>query len=259
MTFLVLALTPLGQPAASAQPVPAPRPVPVVVPSVPPVPGPFAQPVAPTPLWNQFARPPAWFPGPAAQPFGLLPRVCRVEPAPCHGGAGGGTDEVIVCPGWVKEFHQAAHFPVPRFDQTGAPMLGDGLLIYEGMRLVVDPATGIYEVSFTATVPNMPATLRLQLVFERCPDDPTPYRLTLPPVRLEPKPDARLGDPAAYTFHVAHRGYSSLFVRPVLVPAVPDGSAPVVPFPTVIDAGWILSRVGTARLGSVTATDDPTR
>ena len=211
--------------------------------------------------------PPLPCPGPVVYPFQKLPQICLVAPCPCTEGQSGGDPAKSGCaaggggsnpskagacapPPWVKEFHQAAHFPYPRFAADGSPFPLDGLLIYEGMRLTVYPDTGIYDVSFTATVPNMPVTVRMQLVFERTPLDLEGYRITLPPFRLEPKWDAKLGDVSAYTFNVAHRGYCSLFI--------PHRSSGLVigGLPVVIDECWRLSRVGTARFGTVIAVDD---
>lgn len=176
-------------------------------------------------------------PGPLVHPFQRLPRVCAVEHCLCGEGQ---PDEANKLPAWVKEFHQAAHFPLPRFTADGSPLLGDGLLIYEGMRLTVYPS-GVYEVSFTATVPEMPVTIRLQLGFAPDEREPAKYFITLPPIRLEPKPHARPGDPAASTFNVAHRGQSTLFRT------------------GEINEKWSLRRTGTTRFGSAIAIDDMNR
>jgi len=150
---------------------------------------------------------------------------------------------------WTKDFHQAAHFPLPRYAIGGSPQFVDGLLIYEGMRLTVYN-DGTYDLAFTATVPEMPVTIRLQLVFTQ-PGTISPalvrqvYRITLPPLRLEPKRDARPGDPTANTFQVAHRGYSSLFVV--------NGTA------LFINSNWDVTRIGTARFGTAVAVEDSGR
>jgi hypothetical protein len=163
--------------------------------------------------------------------------------------------------------------------------MGDGLLIYEGMRLTVF-SDGTYDLSFTATVPDMPVTIRLQLWLQPPPPPDTPatilptcnnreYRITLPPIRLEPKVDARAGDPTANTFQVAHRGYSSLFrstKHVVTTQPHPTGVTPInaqFGFPMTprqhsndqvhVDASWDVRRVGTARFGSAVAVDDTNR
>jgi hypothetical protein len=151
----------------------------------------------------------------------------------------------------VKEFEQAAHIPLPRFAPDGCPLPAEGLLIYEGMRLAVYD-DGSYDLSFTATVPDMPVTLRLQLVFETCAHDPSALRLiTLPPIWMAPRRDAKLGDVDATTFHVAHRGYSSLFRcdQQPLLGLLSTGRR-------VITKDTPLYRVGTARFGTPVALDD---
>lgn len=255
MTSLLLALGCLA---------PSAGPTPIVIPPPPPT-NPLAQP-SPTPLWDHFTQHPGC-PGLITQPFQMLPRICPVMPCPCddhsNGGAHGATRP---CP-WIKEFHHAAHFPYPRFAPDGTLIPLDGLLIYEGMRLTVDPATGLYDVAFTATVPNMPVTVRMQLVFDAPLDPakgllPRQYRITLPPFRLEPKRGAKPGDASAFTFHVAHRGYSGLFrdtslsLAIVQVPNLISPAGPGCCQPDFIDCRWAVSRVGTARFGSLTAVDD---
>jgi len=182
-------------------------------------------------------------PGPAAHPFQRLPRICLLKACECDSA---GT--ALGAAYWVKEFHDAAHVPLPRFTIDGHAVCHDGLLIYEGMRVTVYK-NGVYDVSFTAEVPDMPVTLRLQLVLQRPEKSAHPrgeYRLTLPPFRLEPKTDARPGDPAANTFHVAHRGFSSVLVEER------GDQQHVLP-------GWQVTRVGTARFGTPVAITDPNR
>ncbi len=168
----------------------------------------------------------------------------------------------------MKEFHHAAHVPLPRFTIDGKEIAAEGLLIYEGMRLTVDPVSGNYDLSFTATVPNMPVTLRMQLILtEPVPEKemgtktPREYRLTLPAIRMEPPKDARPGDPTPNTFHIAHRGYSSLFIDPKHWQTLPRESAPpaeCTPRPTIA-CDWLLSRIGTARFGTPFAIESPDR
>lgn len=178
-------------------------------------------------------------PGSMLQPFLRLPSVRPV--GPCESGSGAGQFDVNGM--WVKEFHHAANFRVPRFARDGnAAPTDDGLLIYEGMRLTVYPATGLYDVEFTATVPSTPVTVHLQLVFTPKGDPSSPaYRITLPPVRLDPNFNTiKVGDPSGNTFNISHRGYSSLF-RPNVI---------------VNTSSHDLSRVGTARFGTPIAVDD---
>jgi len=178
--------------------------------------------------------------GPVLHPFQRLPRVCPVVPCLCNEGGTDGNKK----PAWVQEFHHAAHFPLPRFAGDGTPIIGDGLLIYEGMRLTVY-SNGVYDLSFTATVPDMPVTVRLQLGFARGKGSEVEYSLTLPPIRMEPK-KGRGGD--ANTFHITHRGQSTLFVpKYALLPCSP------------IDSGWKVCRSGTARFGTPIDSDDPNR
>ena len=191
-----------------------------------------------------------------AHPFQRLPRVCPVPPCLCadellgagqhegHAHAAGPraadalTPKVVL----VKVFDQAASIPLPRFTAAGCPLPTDGLVIYEGMRLVVYYDGG-YELSFTATVPDMPTVLRLQLVFADpgLPDGPAAYRITLPPIRMAPGKDHVPGEVRGVTFNVSHRGYSSLLA--------PGGAA----------LGKELYRVGTARFGTPIALEDPYR
>lgn len=277
MLPVVVSLLALGQmPAPDVPPVP-PTLIPPSAPSVPPVPPvPLGPPVpllppGPPPINLSHPAPPlippatpavaapppdpSWAaqlpcPAPAAHPFQRLPRICYLKACECDGSAGGAPNPVY----WVKEFHEAAHVPLPRFTIDGQAVCQDGLLIYEGMRVTVY-TTGVYDVSFTAEVPNMPVTLRLQLVLKASEDPTTWYRLTLPPFRLEPKADAAPGDPSANIFHVSHRGYSSLLVR--------EGHLGPCHHPRMAQArvgpDWAVARVGTARFGTPVAIADPTR
>jgi hypothetical protein len=194
----------------------------------------------PDPGWAAAGLP---CPGPVAHPFQRLPRVCLLKACECDSAGSAPTAFY-----WVKEFHDAAHVPLPRFTADGLAVCHDGLLIYEGMRVTVYK-NGVYDVSFTAEVPDMPVTLRLQLVLQRPEKSTHPrgeYRLTLPPFRLEPKADARPGDPAANIFHVAHRGFSSALMEEN-------------PAQQLVQPGWQVTRVGTARFGTPVAITDPNR
>ena len=192
-------------------------------------------PAATVPVWSN-----SWYscPGPVAHPFARLPRICPLEPCLCA--EGGRIDTDLKTPPWVKEFHQAAHFPLPRFAADGSPVIGDGLLVYEGMRFTVY-ADGTYDLSFTATVPEMPVTIRLQLAFSTDDLQPPKYFITLPPIRLDPKLNTRPGDPTGCTFQVAHRGQSTLFRTKEIAET------------------WTIRRSGTARFGSPVVADDGTR
>jgi hypothetical protein len=206
------------------------------------------------PTWNHY-----FAPGRCADhgmyPFQMQPRVCPVAVCSCYPRPDDPNNRA--CQPWVKEFSEAAFIPYPRFDLEGRCVPGEGLLIYEGMRLVVDPATGQYDLTFTATVPRMPVNLRLQLEFTNPADHGDQYRLTLPAIRLEPRRDARPGDPTPWTFQVAHRGYSTLFQeleRRTNVHVPQSARAPAL-----IDPRWSLRRDGAARFGTPVAIEDPNR
>ena len=233
-----------------------------------------------TPTWDRMFPASGLCAGRGLQPFDLQPRVCGVKVCGCDPE----TEDSVKNRAWVKEFHTPAFVPYPRFDITGRPVPGDGVLIYEGMRLAVDPITGKYDLTFTATVPAMPVNLRLQLVFlenkQTDVQDPVTgkwikvpaqdagrYTLTLPPIRMEPPRDAQPGDPTPRTFHIAHRGYSSLFLDlSKLFPGAKE-FAPSTQIKTdrpcgtdgPITCSWTVSRVGTARFGTPIAIDDPNR
>jgi hypothetical protein len=97
-----------------------------------------------------------------------------------------------------------AHFPLPRFGVNGERVDREGVVIYEGMRFLALP-DGRYEVSFIASTPAMPVTLRLQLhVMD---DKRRTFSLTLPPITIEPKKDFT-GNYLGSTYRVRHEGYS---------------------------------------------------
>jgi len=254
---VVVSLLALAQPpAAPVPPVPL---GPVLLPGPPPInlshQAPPLLPPYSTPAVSVAIPDPSWAaqlpcPAPAAHPFQRLPRICYLKACECEGPAGAAPNPVY----WVKEFHDAAHVPLPRYTADGHAVCLDGLLIYEGMRVTVY-TSGVYDVSFTAEVPDMPVTLRLQLILKTSEDPMGWYRLTLPPFRLEPKTDARPGDPSANIFHVSHRGFSSLLVRqaalgPYQQPQTTTGA---------VDPYWTIARVGTARFGTPVAITDPNR
>lgn len=230
---------------------PATDPAPKMTPPVAPAP---AEVVPDCPTWNHY-----FVQGKCADhglyPFQLQPRVCPVGVCSCNPPPG--NEKKYACKPWVKEFSEAAFIPYPRFDLEGRCVPGEGLLIYEGMRLVVDPATGQYDLTFTATVPRMPVTLRLQLEFTNPSCETEQYRLTLPPIRLEPRRDVKPGDPTPWTFQIAHRGYSTLFqerAHRTNVHVVENATAPAL-----IDARWKFKRDGAARFGTPVAIEDPNR
>lgn len=181
-------------------------------------------------------------PEPSLQSFLRLPSVRPVGPSVEAAGEAKQSSHT----GCYYDFARAAHFPVPRYDQMGNSLTRDGLLIYEGMRLIVHP-DGAYDVEFTATVPNTPVTIHLQLVLTPRTPQFEPLRITLPPIRLEPPSRTALGDPAANTFHVNHRGYFVHFDQ--------ARSARVHPLPFNFDS-WEVARYGTARFGTPVAVDD---
>ena len=227
---------------------PGVEPAPVGPPGCPTVPA--------TPTWDRYFVAGGDCAGPALQPFQRQPRVCPVAVCPCEPNGEG--DKNLA---WVKEFHTPASVPYPRYDLDGRPVDGDGLIIYEGMRFAVDPKTGKYDLTFTATVPAMPVTLRLQLRLTNPAEPFQTHTLTLPAIRMQPPPGAQPGDPVPLTFHIAHRGFSSLFLeQPPAYPLLAQSPTLVpCPVPAPIDCKWVITRTGTARFGTPVAVDDPTR
>lgn len=244
---LLLALTAPADPAVHEQSA-----VPQMIRPLPPGP---VRPSCPT--WQHYFQATGPCAGPGRYPFALQPRVCPVGICAGCDVDGFNPEARIACKPWVKEFSSAAHIALPRFDADGHCVPGDGLVIYEGMRLTVDPDSGQYDVTFTATVPHMPVTLRLQLEFVS-PDRTQRFRLTLPPIRMEPRRDVKPGgDPSSLTFHIAHRGYSTLFHKTEHRDNVwnrGDSSRP-----DVIDSCWEVKRSGAGRFGTPVAVEDPNR
>ncbi len=166
---------------------------------------------------------------------------------------------------WKHTFHRAARFTIPRFGQQQQPLESDGLLIYEGMTLTVDKDTGVYDLSFTATSPPTPVTLRLQLQFANDTYPITrsyPIRLTLPPIFIDAD-STRPGENAGTTLNVSHRGYTELFKQPQNGELVLDSSSDIktesgysAMNPISINSNWKVVRVGTARFGSGKANGD---
>lgn len=202
---------------------------------------------SPTPSLSDCLRacPPANDPAPFLRtPHQELVDACRDS---------GGCDKTPTKLGddnkWRHTFHKAATFPFPRFNQCGEAVDADGLVIYEGMRLTVDPGTGVYDLSFTATAPPTPVTLRLQLEFHHQSVGDSPIRLTLPPIEIDPVPTADPLRPKAATVRVSHRGFSELFLCTKQQSHTSDLRS-VKETRIAKDNGWQISRHGTARFGS---------
>jgi hypothetical protein len=128
------------------------------------------------------------------------------------------------------DFFGPAHFPLPRFGLMGEDLFGEGVVIYEGMRLLCT-AEGHYEVRFTASAPDMPVTLRLQLVVLT--QEGLAFSLTLPPAAIVPDEedvweDGRNNQHSAWQFR--HVGFSPLICR-------------------YFDRLGLVTRQGTARFG----------
>lgn len=193
-------------------------------------------------------------------PFLRTPRVDTV--GECRDATAGGCKSEHM---WKYTFHKAARFTIPRFDLCGEAVESDGLLIYEGMRLTVDRETGVYDLSFTATAPPTPVTLRLQLEFTNPKAPAEPVRLTLPPIRIEPDSSARSVNPLGLTVRVSHRGYSELFTGTKSQIDAKANYRDVGLHPPLgptdhfqIDERWIITRAGTARFGSALPNSDET-
>ncbi len=181
-------------------------------------------------------------------------------------GCGGAADLRKEADVWRHTFHTAARFSIPRFSQQGEPVEADGVVIYEGMRLTVNAATGVYDLSFTATTPPTPVTLRLQLVFHPPGEPDKTVRLTLPPIDIEPEA-SRSSRSVGTTVRVSHRGFSELFLNPDKQAVSSDllAKPPIniqQPFPLPAAFGyqvtkdWTVVRGGTARFGSALTTSD---
>ena len=169
---------------------------------------------------------------------------------------------------WSHTFTGAAHFPITRFGPAGEPVETEGLVIYEGMKLTVDRDSGHYDLSFTATAPNVPVTVRLQLGFSKDMFGPNNdlFRLTLPPIVIEPSYEAaKTGYAGGTTVSVNHRGDSAVLHQRrqtvlVLPPWVPYPLTPPGMGTQSVDPGWKVRRTGTARFGmGVPTADDLSR
>ena len=209
--------------------------------------------VASTPCANWAGECPALDP---SAPFLRTPRVEAL--APCRGTS---TEGAKCSTGvWSHTFVGAAFFPIPRFGPEGEPVTADGLVIYEGMKLTVNYTTGHYDLSFTATAPNVPVTVRLQLELSRSGTaaEADSIRLTLPPIVIEPSPAARAGDPAGTTVAINHRGYSAALNRDpktvlVFTNLLPHARTATHP---LVNPEWHVRRLGTARFGLNAPTAD---
>lgn len=78
-------------------------------------------------------------------------------------------------------FSEPASFPLRGYGQRGETFNREGLVIYEGMQLAFNKATGNYEVSFVAEIPAQPVDLRLQFIVDKGGSVQT---ITLPPIRI---------------------------------------------------------------------------
>lgn len=242
-------LPPLDPPAVT---LPSPRPFPPAAPLTAQVkPSETARATAPGCLLPDLADCLRGCPTPNdPTPFLRLPKVTTVEECR-ETDAGGKADARCV---WKHVWHTAARFAVPKFDQRGEPLESDALVIYEGMTLTVNSTTGVYDVSFTATAPPTPVTVRLQLLFAA---DATGQngvlRLTLPPIRIDPEEGVKSGDNTGRTVRVNHRGVSELFTDKR------SASMDLFPKPPRITGEWSIKRVGSARFGSARVSEDQDR
>lgn len=196
-------------------------------------------------------------------PFLRTPRIEFL--GPCRDGSAEANCASTTAKTWKHTFHRAARFSIPRYGQQQQPIEQDGLLIYEGMTLTVNPETGVYDLNFTATAPPTTVTVRMQLQFSHKNINDSgkdPIRLTLPPITIESDSNTKPGDGSGTTLKVNHRGYSELFLNPKnnsrstnsdlkLDPAFKSGNYQ-------IDSNWKIIRAGSARFGSGSANADDT-
>ena len=139
--------------------------------------------------------------------------------------------ESLVCCTHTYTFAHPASFDYPHFSAGCEVFETDGLIIHEGMRLVV-AKDGHYQVSFTASAPAMPVTLRLQLQIVGSP----PFTLTFPPIQVIPIKDNK-GDYVAGSWQIRHAGFSPAFAQQFCTQQI-KGDTCVI-------------RIGTARFGSL--------
>lgn len=132
-------------------------------------------------------------------------------------------------------FDQAARFPLPEYGATGGPVGNSGVVIYEGMRLAIQP-NGRYQVRFTVATPAMPVTMNLQFVLLRQ-STGEEIRLTLPAILVPSRKNSLSSlsrEPAPQVFAgletIVHDGYLPAFA--------------------INNEQWIvIKRQGTARFG----------
>ena len=89
-------------------------------------------------------------------------------------------------------FDLPARFALAQYDPNcpGRSYEGQGALIHEGMRILTRK-DGEYDVRFNVTVPAMPVTMRLQLLLYENDTSPFPKSLTLPPIRIAARANAK--------------------------------------------------------------------
>jgi hypothetical protein len=153
-------------------------------------------------------------------PFCSLPCIvpitdsCQVSGTgkePCKDPASKGADDG--CPGAVQKpcccavFHQAAHFPLPRFAGQDEHLPGEGVVIYEGMKFSAN-RQGDFELGIVLSTVGMPVTLRMQLAFCDDKESPSTWMITLPPIVIEPPMEVR-GNYKGSQWRVSFNGYSA--------------------------------------------------
>jgi len=117
--------------------------------------------------------------------------------------------ESLVSCTYTYTFANPASFDYPHFG-TGCEIFEtEGLIIHEGMRLVV-VKDGHYQVSFTASAPAMPVTLRLQLQVMAMASQP--FSLTFPAITITPVKDQN-GSYQAGSWQIRHSGFSLAFAE----------------------------------------------
>lgn len=101
-------------------------------------------------------------------------------------------------------FAAPAHFPLTEFGPEGESIEREGAVIYEGMRLSVDPE-GRYELQFVVTTPALPTRLRLQLeIVHEIGAEAHTHTLTLPPIEIP----HGFSETGTSSFAVNARGFS---------------------------------------------------
>lgn len=197
-------------------------------------------------------------------PFLRTPRIELLGPCRDNtvdkNGANGSTKT------WKHTFHRAARFSIPRYGQQQQPIEQDGLLIYEGMTLTVNPETGVYDLNFTATAPPTTVTVRMQLQFVNEDSKSSnslftmsePIKLTLPPIVIEASAETRHGDGSGTTLKVNHRGFTELFKHTDKSASTDLKNLSKDASTIRINSDWKIIRAGSARFGSGSANADET-